>query len=109
MSYLETRRSAAVSLYQLLDALEAAGTTLPHGTAHIRVDTDLCLHLDDATGLNAGDLYKAFFGKPVRAARAIIIWSQREAPNDLEEQTAMIRRWGYKSGHRRTRHLRSVA
>lgn len=102
--------SAAVSLYELLDALEAAGTTLPHGAAHIKVDTDLCLHLAEETGLNAGDLYRAFFRRPVRQVRAVIVWSQREAPGDLEEQTSMILCWSSRMSRRsKARRLKALA
>lgn len=107
----KARSSAAIALYQLLDALEARGATLPKGTTHhIRVDTDFCLHLDDTTGLGAGDLYRAFFRRPVRQCRAIIVWSQREAPNDLEEQTRMIACWSQRNSWRKqARRLKAVA
>lgn len=106
--------TTSIRLYELLEDAEREGLAVPSGTKAIRTEARLVLHIADETGLDAGDLYRAFFRRPVRQARAIIVWSQREAPGDLEEQTAMILRWGWTNrprslAARRTRHLRSGA
>lgn len=105
--------SFAISLYELLDALEAAeeGAALPKGTTRqIKTDIPLVLVIAEETGLDAGHVYTAFHRRPVRQTRAIIAWIQREAPDDLQEQAVMLLRWAWKyNGSRRLRTGRQAA
>lgn len=98
-------KSAAVALFELLEAADREGFTVPRGTGEITTDAKLCVVMARRSGISATDLFEAFYGKPVRQTRAILMWSQREAPGDLEEQSRMIACWSLRqrSSRRRSR------
>jgi len=97
------RLSAALALYQLLDACAKERLDVPKGTGQIKVDTALCRHLSrvlavDGEPVNVRTVWQAFGRLPVKQAHGVIKGTVLKI-EEIEERDLMLKRYGAK--HRR--------